>query len=118
MFKNFKPCIYSILLIILVIAFIIIKIPYLSLPYYWDEAWVYGPALRIMESHKLSLLPDALPVYYSRGHPLFFHFMGALWLRIFGTSLVASHIYALFISIALLISVYIFCKQLFSKEVG
>ncbi|MFA4852137.1 MAG: glycosyltransferase family 39 protein [Bacteroidales bacterium] len=118
MFKNFKPCIYSILLIILVIAFIIIKIPYLSLPYYWDEAWVYGPALRIMESHKLSLLPDALPVYYSRGHPLFFHFMGALWLRMFGTSLVASHIYALFISIALLISVYIFCKQLFSKEVG
>jgi 4-amino-4-deoxy-L-arabinose transferase-like glycosyltransferase len=100
------------------VVFIVVKIPYLSLPYYWDEAWVYGPAIRIMEAHKLSLLPDALPIYYSRGHPLLFHFLGALWLRIFGTSLTASHLYALIISIALIVLVFVFCKNLFNKEVG
>jgi 4-amino-4-deoxy-L-arabinose transferase-like glycosyltransferase len=116
--KNIKFDIYFLLLLAIIVIFIIIKIPYLSLPFYWDEAWVYGPALRLMEANKLSLLPDALPIYYSRGHPLLFHFMGALWLRIFGTSLIASHTYALTISIALIISVYYFCKKLFSKEVG
>ena len=113
-----KNNLYDILLVILIIIFIIIKIPYLTLPYYWDEAWVYGPALRIMEANKLSLMPDALPVYYSRGHPLLFHFSGALWLRIFGTSLLASHLFALFISVCLIISVYVFCSKLFSKQAG
>ena len=116
--KKIKFDIYNLLLFVIIVIFIIIKIPYLSLPYYWDEAWVYGPALRIMEASKLSLLPDALPIYYSRGHPLFFHFMGALWLRIFGTSMFASHAYALTISTILIISVYYFCKNIFNKEVG
>jgi hypothetical protein len=118
MMKNNKLSVYYILLLALVILFIIFKIPYLSLPYYWDEAWVYGPAIRIMEAHKLSLLPDALPVYYSRGHPLLFHFLGALWMRVFGTSLTASHLFALSISIALLVFVFVFCKNLFNKETG
>lgn len=113
-----KRNIYNILLFSLVVIFIIVKIPYLSLPYYWDEAWVYGPAIRIMEAHKLSLLPDALPVDYSRGHPLLFHFMGALWMRVFGTSLIASHLFALFISIALIVLVFVFCKNLFNNETG
>ena len=118
MLKHLKQHIYLILLLILVIVFIVAKIPYLSLPYYWDEAWVYGPAIRIMEAHKLSLLPDALPVYYSRGHPLLFHFLGALWMRVFGTSLTASHLFALMVSVALIVMVFIFCKNLFSKETG
>ena len=118
MFIFFKKNVSFILLILLIILFIIIKIPYLNLPYYWDEAWVYGPAIRIMEAGNISLSPDTLPVYYSRGHPLFFHFMGALWLRVFGTSLIVSHIYSLFISLALIISVYLFCKKLFSKKIG
>lgn len=117
-FKKIKFDIYNLLLFAIIVIFIIIKIPYLTLPFYWDEAWVYGPALRIMEANKLSLLPDALPIYYSRGHPLLFHFMGALWLRIFGTSLIASHTYALTISIALILTVFYFGKKLFSKEAG
>jgi 4-amino-4-deoxy-L-arabinose transferase-like glycosyltransferase len=118
MFMKFRFDIYDLLLLVLLIIFVFIKIPYLTLPFYWDEAWVYGPALRIMESKHLSLLPDALPVYYSRGHPLLFHFLGALWLRIFGTSLLSSHIFALTISICLIISVYVFCSKLLSKPVG
>jgi 4-amino-4-deoxy-L-arabinose transferase-like glycosyltransferase len=100
------------------VLFIIIKIPYLNLPYYWDEAWVYGTAIRFMEANHLSIMPDALPVYYSRGHPLLFHFIGALWLRIFGNSLLSSHIFALTVSIALLLMVYFFCKKFFTHKIG
>jgi 4-amino-4-deoxy-L-arabinose transferase-like glycosyltransferase len=109
---------YFLAVLALIIAFIIIKIPYLYLPYYWDEAWVYGPAIRIMEANNLSLLPDALPVYYSRGHPLLFHFLGAAWLRVFGTSLLSSHVFALTISVALITSVYFISKKMFSPQVG
>ena len=77
-----KKNIHLITVILAIIAFIIYKMPHLSLPYYWDEAWVYGPAVRLMEQTGLSLLPDALPVYYSRGHPLLFHFLGASWIKI------------------------------------
>jgi 4-amino-4-deoxy-L-arabinose transferase-like glycosyltransferase len=116
--KKFRIDLYGVALIFLVAIFILIKIPYLSLPYYWDEAWVYGPAVRIMEAGKLSLLPNALPVDYSRGHPLLFHFLCAIWLRIFGTSLLSSHIFALFISVCLILSIYIFCSKLISKQAG
>lgn len=118
MLKKLKPDIYDLAFIVLLVIFVIVKIPYLSLPYYWDEAWVYGPAIHIMESGKISLLPDALPVYYSRGHPLLFHFLGAIWLRIFGTSLLASHIYALTISVFLIATVYLFCSKVLAKPTG
>ena len=118
MLNSFKANIYFLCFLFLIIIFIIIKIPYLNLPYYWDEAWVYGPALRIMEANHLSMMPDALPVSYSRGHPLLFYFLGAFWLRIFGTSLLSSHIFALTISVALLLMVFIFCSKFFSKKTG
>ena len=118
MVNSLKANIYFICLLFLIIVFIIIKIPYLGLPYYWDEAWVYGPALRIMEANHLSIMPDALPVSYSRGHPLLFYFLGASWLRFFGTSLLSSHIFALTVSVALLLMVFFFCSKFFSKKIG
>jgi 4-amino-4-deoxy-L-arabinose transferase-like glycosyltransferase len=118
MINALKTNLHILCLILMVAVFILCKIPYLSLPYYWDEAWVYGPALRIMEAQHLSIMPDALPVEYSRGHPLLFHFTGALWLRVFGTSLFSSHAFALTVSIALLFFVFYFCTQVFSKETG
>ena len=77
-----KNSIHFIILILATIAFIIFKIPHLSMPYCWDEAWVYGPAVRMMAENGLGLLPDALPVHYSRGHPLLFHFLAAGWLTV------------------------------------
>lgn len=38
------------------------------------EAWVYVPGIRHMADAGPSLLPDAIPEYYSRGHPLLFYF--------------------------------------------
>ncbi len=113
-----KKYTYEFLTALVVIGFIICKIPYLNLPYYWDEMWVYAPAIQIMAANKLSLLPDALPVDYSRGHPLLFHFLGATWIRLFGTSGLSLHSFAMSISIALLIAVFQFGKTFFNARIG
>ncbi len=100
-------------LLVIIIIFIGVKIPYLSLPYYWDEAWVYGPAIRTMEATKLGILPDSLPPELSRGHPLLFHFLGAAWMKLFGTTVTSGHVFALLISVLLLVAVYFFGKKIF-----
>ncbi len=107
---------YPLGLIALLVALVVYKIPHLALPYYWDEAWSYGTAIRFMEAKGLSLMPDALPPYFSRGHPLFFYFIGAAWMKIFGTSMVASHILPLIISILLVIATFYFGKVIFRSE--
>ncbi len=113
--KNSKQLIGT---FIIIIIFIIFKIPHLNLPCFWDEAWAYAPATRMMYNHGLSLLPDAIPVYCSRGHPLLFYFLGAAWMKLFGTSMTVIHSFALFLSIMLLIMIYFFCKEFFSSTIG
>lgn len=109
---------YFIGLLGVVTALIAFKFPHLSLPYFWDEAWVYAPAVLEMHKSGLSLLPDAIPPELSRGHPLLFHFLAALWVKIFGTSFFAVHSFALTISVSLLVAVYFFCKEFFSPLLG
>ena len=94
------------------------KLPHLNVPYFWDEAWVYAPAVQEMYKNGLGLLPSSLPPELSRGHPLLFHFLGALWLKIFGTGFTSVHSYPLFISVLLLFAVYNFGKTFFSPAVG
>ncbi|MCG3165149.1 MAG: hypothetical protein POELPBGB_00910 [Bacteroidia bacterium] len=94
------------------------KLPQLNVPYFWDEAWVYAPAVQEMYKNGLGLLPSSLPPELSRGHPLLFHFLGALWLKIFGADFTSVHSYPLFISVLLLFAVYNFGKSLFAPVVG
>lgn len=101
-----------------VLFFVIIKIPFLNFPYFWDEAWVYAPASIMMHEQGPSLLPDVLPPDLSRGHPLLFHFLGALWMGIFGSSFVAVHSYVLFLSVCLLVFLYFFMIKFFSAAAG
>jgi len=108
---------YFLGVLVLIIAFIIFKIPYLSLPYYWDEGW-FSYATHAMYDNGLRLLPDAIPVELSRGHPVLFHFFAAAWMRIFGTSIIASHTFPLFLSVCLILVLYITAKKIFSPEVG
>jgi 4-amino-4-deoxy-L-arabinose transferase-like glycosyltransferase len=105
-------------LILFCIVFAIFKIQHLTLPFFWDEAWPYSTGIFYMHSHGLSLLPGSIPFDISRGHPLFFHFISALWMKIFGTSLIAVHIFPLLISITLVICVYFFCVSFFSEAVA
>ncbi len=116
--KFIKRNLHLIVLLLAILIFIIYKIPHLALPYYWDEAWVYGPAVRMMAHQGLGLLPDALPVYYSRGHPLMFHFLAASWLQLFGNTVFNSHLFALLVSIILIVSVYYVGNKLFNKTIA
>ncbi|MBK9148829.1 MAG: hypothetical protein IPM12_13555 [Flavobacteriales bacterium] len=93
-------------LLLVVFAFILFKLPYLGLPYYWDEAWVYAPAVKAMQENGISILPWAIPPELSRGHPLFFHALGALWMSAFGDSFTAMHGLPLCITILLLLASY------------
>lgn len=101
-----------------IIAVVIFKIPHLSLPFFWDEAWVYAPAVKLMGEGLPSLMPDAIPVNYTRGHPLLFHFLASLWLKVFGNSNESLHTFALSISVALLLIVYYLGKIIFNKDVA
>lgn len=109
---------YFYIIAIIAIVFVIIKIPHLSLPYYWDEAFGYSVAVRYMYDHGLSLLPNAINPYLSVGHPILFHFFEASWMKIFGTSLVAAKSFPLTISVLLIFSIYYFCKKFFNRIIG
>lgn len=97
---------YHWLLFLLIIAFILLKLEAMSLPFFWDEAWSYLPAIREMVEKGPSLLPGSIHTELYRGHPLVFYFLSSIWMKLFGHSLPVSHLFPLIISIILLVSVY------------
>lgn len=105
-------------LLFIMAVFIILKIPHLFANFFWDESWPYASGVYTMYANGPSLKPGAIDGELSRGHPLLFHFLGALWMKIFGTTKLAIHSYALAISLLLLISVYEAGVRLFSKQVA
>ncbi len=109
---------YLLGLIFMILLLIIYKVPFLSLPYYWDEASPYAVAIHTMFKNGISLLPSALPPDLSRGHPLVFHSLTALWMHAFGTSLFASHSFALLVTVLTVITVWYFCDTFFSRRVA
>lgn len=98
-------------LFLIIIVFIAVKIPQLTFPHYWDESWSYATAVQIMYEKGITLLPGHIDVNATRGHPLFFYAAAASWMRIFGSSLISKHTFALFLSVLLLITVYHVCLQ-------
>lgn len=106
------------LLFLILIVFIIYKIPHLYYPYYWDESWVYAPAVLLMALHGPSLLPNAIDVNFSKGHPLFFHALFSVWIRMFGQSHFSMHLFSLLISLALIVTLYEVALKLFNKRVA
>jgi len=105
-------------LVAVLILFIMAKIPYLVYPYYWDESWPYVPAILEMAKHGPSLLPASIDPNLSRGHPLFFHAAGAIWVDLFGKSHTSLHSFALFISCLFLATVYEAGYRIFNRRVG
>jgi 4-amino-4-deoxy-L-arabinose transferase-like glycosyltransferase len=99
-------------------VFVLLKLPHLSYPYYWDESWPYASAIRAMHDHGISLLPGAVDSDLSRGHPLFFHALAAGWMKVFGAGHVAMHSFALVISVLFLICIYEAGFRIFSQRVG
>lgn len=98
--------------------FFLYKVPYVGLPYYWDEAWSYVPAIHLMHEHGPSLLPQSMPPEVSRGHPLLFYFVASTWMKLFGEGRQFMHMFPLSLSIATLIFVFILGKELVNSWIG
>ncbi len=103
-------------LILVLVIFIIIKIPHLSYPYYWDESWPYATAINSLYEHGISLMPNAIDAEVSRGHPLLSHAMAVMWRGVFGNSYVAMHSFALFISLVFIIVLYSATLRIFGRR--
>ncbi|MDZ4668530.1 MAG: hypothetical protein SGJ00_11705 [bacterium] len=102
-------------LAVLLIGFVAFKFEALFLPYFWDEAWVYMPAIRTMSEVGPSMLPGSIDANLYTGHPLLFYFLASTWIKLFGSSLWVAHSFPLLISVTLLLSVF-YVAYRWSKE--
>ncbi len=71
-----------------------------------------------MYHHGISLMPTAIDPELSRGHPLFYHAIAAIWMNVFGPSLFSMHSFALLISVLFLIAIYESGIRLFNQRVA
>lgn len=93
-------------------AFVMLKIPDLSLPYFWDEMAGYMSCVIQMWDHGISVLPSAVPAELSYGHPLLMHTCLALAGKVFGMEPVVMHAMVLFFTLMLSLGVYLLAKEL------
>ncbi|PSK89017.1 ArnT family glycosyltransferase [Taibaiella chishuiensis] len=105
-------------LLLLLLVFVLCKLPHLDYPFYWDECWPYATAVRRMYDAGPGLLPGVIPADYSRGHPMLFHFLAAVWMKVFGTSHVAMHAFPLFVSVLGIAGVYEAALRLFNRNIA
>ncbi|HEV2498040.1 MAG TPA: glycosyltransferase family 39 protein [Terriglobia bacterium] len=96
------------------IFLIILHLPFLSLPYYWDEAGYYIPAALDFMQHGLLIPHATLPT----GHtPLVMVYLGAAW-RLFGFSEVVTRAAMILIAAATVITTYKFGRRVAGREAG
>lgn len=111
--------IYRVLIIVLAIVFVVFKLEHISLPYFWDELGVYAPgALAMIDNHSIGLQPKDLEPLYSRGHPLFFVFSQAIWMKVFGQSVISAHSFSILLGIVTLFITYFVGRNLWNERVG
>lgn len=111
MSKNTLQILERYFILIPILFIVIVKIPHMHLPYFWDEAWSYFPAIFKMYETGPGLLPGALPLWDAKGHPLFFFFVASGWMKLVGTGITAMRILPLAISIGVLLSIYFMLKR-------
>ncbi|MEJ5265619.1 MAG: glycosyltransferase family 39 protein [Bacteroidales bacterium] len=99
----------------IILLFVLFKIPYLSLPFYWDEAWSYAMAVFDMAQNGPTLLPGHANEWFTRGHPLMYYFLSSSWLKVFGLNLLSAHAFALLISVLSLIIIFYVFKHLVNQ---
>ncbi|MBN2481901.1 MAG: glycosyltransferase family 39 protein [Bacteroidales bacterium] len=111
-----RPALLSAGLFLPILLFLLVlyKSGYLSLPFYWDEAWSYATAIFDMHENGPVILQGNANTDLTRGHPLFFYFISSSWIRGFGTSPATVHLLPLLISCLLLIVLYYFCRDYFN----
>jgi len=110
--------VYFLLVLTVCAGLVLFKLDDFLLPYFSDELWVYGPSIRKMGSEIPSMLPSSLALEDHWAHPMLFFFLGGIWCFVFGTSILSTHVFAAFLSISLIVIIYLFGKKIFNREVG
>ncbi len=95
------------LLCMLMLAIGVYKWPYLSLPFFWDEAWSYARAVFTMHKQGITLWPGSVDANIFRGHPLFFYASSAALSLIGNGNITALHASMLAISLLLSVLMYL-----------
>ncbi|HET6559256.1 MAG TPA: hypothetical protein VFG54_18175 [Prolixibacteraceae bacterium] len=99
-------------LLLSVVMTVVVKVPHLGLPYFFDETSSYIPAIMEMAKEGPSLMPGSIPLFYSKGHPLLFYFLASSWMKfIAGDSLVIMRLFPLLVSLAALVVFHHFAKR-------
>ena len=109
---------YDALFVLLIFFLIAFKLHDVYLPCFWDELGVYAQSADYQYHHGLSLLPSSVPPDISRGHPLLFTFLNASAFKIFGEHVFVLHYFCLFVSILLILAVYIKATKYFGQATG
>ena len=95
-----------------VIITVLVKIPHLGFPYFWDEAFSYIPAIQEMAKNGPNVLPGTISLFLSKGHPLFFYFLASSWMKfVAGNSVVLMRLFPLLISLLALCAFHRFAKR-------
>lgn len=89
-----------------IIILLIIQVPNLGLPYFYDEAWSYIPSIVKMREAGPSLLPGVIPIDYCKGHPQFFFFISSLWMKLLSDNIIIMRLLPLLFSIGTLAAIY------------
>src|ERR1043165_582688 len=104
----------AILLSLSILLLWIYKIPFLTLPFFGDEAFSYARAYWAMYQNYPCLLPGCILPDLYRGHPLFFYFLAATGTKLFGFSPLVLHVFALILSSVFLIVFFSILKHVTS----
>lgn len=99
-----------------VLILLIIQIPNLWLPYFYDEAWSYIPSIVKMKEAGPSLLPGVIPIDYCKGHPQFFFFISALWMKLVSGNIILMRLLPLLFSIGTILAIYLGLLKLANWE--
>ncbi|HAX96544.1 MAG TPA: hypothetical protein DCY35_08500 [Prolixibacteraceae bacterium] len=98
--------------LILPILFLwIVKLPHLDLPFFWDEAWSYFPAIHKMYESGPGIFPGDLPLWDAKGHPLFFFFISSVWMKVAGLNIFFLRLLPMFISTGVLLASWTLLKK-------
>jgi len=117
MFSRFK---HEILTGIILLTVVIVgKAPTLHLPYHWDEMGAYvGPAHWLAQDSLVRVFPGGHPPAQFFGHPPGLYLSLATAYKIFGESIVVSHLYILAFSFLGVYFTYLLGAFLFDHTTG
>ena len=105
------------IILLLFLMVILLKIPILNTPYYFDDIHEHNLAVWISE-HNFFPFPPLSDILYYYGHPPLFYEVLAIFYSIFGTAFWVSHISVILFSFLGVTFTYLLGSYLCNRKVG